>query len=262
MDFGFTLKPDHSIERTIALTRQAEECGFTYGWLFDSHVLWKEPYPLLTLMAQATSRMRLGTCVTNPASRLPTVTASALAVLDELGIGRFAVCGLSLGGMVAMWLGANAPERVGRVVLACTGAKLGTADSWSERAALVRREGTAAVAAGVRERWFTPAFRDSAAAQSVVDELLAVPAEGYALGCESVGAFDFRDELGRIGQPVLVVAGAEDPVASPEVVDALAGGIPDAALVTIPHAAHLANVEQPDAFTAAVLSHLDERAGA
>ena len=88
MDFGFTLKPDHSIERTVALTRQAEECGFTYGWLFDSHVLWKEPYPLLTLMAQATTRMRLGTCVTNPASRLPTVTASALAVLDELSGGR------------------------------------------------------------------------------------------------------------------------------------------------------------------------------
>lgn len=190
------------------------------------------------------------------------IAASALAVLDELGVGRVAVCGLSLGGMVAMWLGANAGERVGRIVLACTGAKLGTADAWNERAELVRREGTAAVAAGVRERWFTPAFRDSPPAQSVIDELLAVPAEGYARGCETVGAFDFRGELGRIGQPVLVVAGAEDPVSPPDVVGALVGGIPDAALVTIPHAAHLANVEQPDAFTAAVLSHLDERAAA
>ena len=190
------------------------------------------------------------------------IAASALAVLDELGIGRVAVCGLSLGGMVAMWLGANAAERVGRIVLACTGAKLGTADAWSERAELVRREGTAAVAAGVRERWFTPAFRDSPVAQSVIDELLAVPAEGYARGCETVGAFDFRDGLGRIGQPVLVIAGAEDPVTPPDVVDALVGGIPDAALATIPDAAHLANVEQPGAFTAAVLSHLDERAAA
>jgi 3-oxoadipate enol-lactonase len=190
------------------------------------------------------------------------IAASALAVLDELGIGRVAVCGLSLGGMVAMWLGANAPERVDRLVLACTGAKLGTPEMWSERADLVRREGTAAVAAGIRERWFTPAFRDSPAAAAVVDELLAIPSEGYARGCEAVGSFDFRNELGRIGQPVLVLAGAEDPMTPPDVLDPLVGGIPNAALVTIPHAAHLANVEQPDAFTAAVLSHLEERVAA
>jgi probable F420-dependent oxidoreductase len=88
MQFGFTLKPEHSIERTLALTRQAEAAGFTYGWLFDSHVLWRDPYPLLTLMAQATTRMRFGTCVTNPATREPSVTASALAVLQELSGGR------------------------------------------------------------------------------------------------------------------------------------------------------------------------------
>ncbi len=88
MQFGFTLKPDHTIERTLALTRQAEAAGFDYGWLFDSHVLWREPYVLLTMMAQATTTMRLGTCVTNPATREPSVTASALAVLDELSGGR------------------------------------------------------------------------------------------------------------------------------------------------------------------------------
>ena len=88
MKFGFTLKPDHSIERTLALTRQAEAAGFDYGWLFDSHVLWREPYPLLTLMAGATTRLRLGTCVTNPATREPSVTASALATLDEISGGR------------------------------------------------------------------------------------------------------------------------------------------------------------------------------
>src|SRR5436305_15038570 len=83
MQFGFTLKPDQSIERTLALTRQAEAAGFKYGWLFDSHVLWREPYVLLTLMAEATTALRLGTCVTNPATREPSVTASALAVLEE-----------------------------------------------------------------------------------------------------------------------------------------------------------------------------------
>lgn len=88
MEFGFTLKPDHTLERLVSLTRLAERSGFSYGWVFDSHVLWKEPYPLLTLMAQNTERMRLGTCVTNPATREPSVTASTLAVLQILSKGR------------------------------------------------------------------------------------------------------------------------------------------------------------------------------
>lgn len=96
MQFGFTLKPDHSIERTVALTRQAEEAGFSHGWLFDSHVLWREAYVLLTLMANATTRLRLGTCVTNPATREPSVTASALATLNDVSGGR-AVLGIGRG---------------------------------------------------------------------------------------------------------------------------------------------------------------------
>ena len=88
MQFGFTLKPEHTVERHLALTRQAEAAGFAYGWLFDSHVLWRDPYPLLTLMAGATTRMRLGTCVTNPATREPTVTASLLATLNDISGGR------------------------------------------------------------------------------------------------------------------------------------------------------------------------------
>lgn len=95
MKFGITLKPDISVERIVGLTRQAEAAGFEYGWIFDSHVLWKEPYPLLTLMAANTQRMRLGTCVTNPATRDLTVTASLFATLNlisggrmQLGIGR------------------------------------------------------------------------------------------------------------------------------------------------------------------------------
>jgi probable F420-dependent oxidoreductase len=95
MHFGITLKPDISIERIVGLTRQAEGAGFEYGWIFDSHVLWMEPYPLMTLMAMNTKRMRLGTCVTNPATRDLTVTASLFATLNlisggrmELGIGR------------------------------------------------------------------------------------------------------------------------------------------------------------------------------
>jgi len=88
MDFGFTLKLEHDPARTLDLTRRAEANGFTHGWVFDSHVLWRDPYPLLTLMAGATERMRLGTCVTNPATREPSVTASTLAALNEISGGR------------------------------------------------------------------------------------------------------------------------------------------------------------------------------
>ena len=88
MQFGFTLKPDMPLERIVSLARLAERSGFDYGWIFDSHVLWKDPYPLLVLMAQNTERMRLGTCVTNPATREPSVTASTLAVLQMLSKGR------------------------------------------------------------------------------------------------------------------------------------------------------------------------------
>src|SRR5438876_55663 len=91
MEFAFTLKPDMTLERIVRLTRQAESAGFAYGWIFDSHVLWQEPYPLLTLMASNTRRMRFGTCVTNPVVRDPTVTASLLATLNRISGGRMDV---------------------------------------------------------------------------------------------------------------------------------------------------------------------------
>ncbi len=88
LEFAITFKPDMPPDRIVRLTRQAEEAGFTYGWVFDSHILWQEPYPLLTLMAAHTQRMRLGPCVTNPAVRDVTVTASLLATLNRISGGR------------------------------------------------------------------------------------------------------------------------------------------------------------------------------
>jgi probable F420-dependent oxidoreductase len=95
MDFGITIKPDITIDRIVSLTRQAESAGFRHGWIFDSHVIWMEPFPLLTLMAANTEKMRLGTCVTNPAVRDVTVASSLFATLNvashgrmQMGIGR------------------------------------------------------------------------------------------------------------------------------------------------------------------------------
>lgn len=96
LEFAFTLKPDMPPERIVALTRQAEGAGFNYGWVFDSHILWQEPYPLLTLMAANTRTMRFGTCVTNPVVRDATVTASLLATLNRISGGRMD-CGIGRG---------------------------------------------------------------------------------------------------------------------------------------------------------------------
>jgi 3-oxoadipate enol-lactonase len=190
------------------------------------------------------------------------IAGAVLELVDELGVERFSFCGLSLGGMVGMCLAARVPKRVETLTLCCTGAKLGTREEWLERAALVRAEGTGVLVERQRERWFTAAFRDGEVAQSYLDELAAIPREGYASYCEAVGAFDFRGELGRIAAPTLVVAGQEDPVTPPEVVELLSDGIVDAETLVVPHAAHLANLEQPEAVAAAVLRHAESRAAA
>jgi len=186
------------------------------------------------------------------------IANGVLGVLDALDAERASFCGVSLGGMVCMWLGANAPQRVDRLVLASTGAKLGRREDFYARAELVRDAGsTAAVVDGVRERWFTPAFRDSPAALRILEELAAVPPDAYAACCEAAGDFDLRADLGKIAAPTLVVAGADDPLVTPAVCETLVDGIPGARLTVIPEAAHLANVEQPEAFDDAVIGHLE-----
>jgi 3-oxoadipate enol-lactonase len=182
-----------------------------------------------------------------------------LALLDELEVERASFCGISLGGMMGMWLAAEVPGRIERVILACTGASLGTPETYAERAALVRAEGTQVTVEGARERWFTAAFRDTPPARRILEQLRGVPAEGYAACCEAVGVFDFHPRLGEVAVPALVIHGSEDPVTPPEVIESLASGLPAADIVRIDEAAHLANVEQPDAFTSAVLHFVDER---
>jgi len=176
---------------------------------------------------------------------IESIAASLLERLPE----RFAFCGISMGGMVGMWLAANAPDRVDRLVLACTGAKLGEHADYEARAGLVRREGVGVVVDGARDRWFTPAFRESSEARVILDELATMSPEGYAACCEAVGAFDFRGELDRIGAPTLALFGDQDPVTPPDVRETLTHGIDDVRVAEIANAAHLAVVEQPQAFT-------------
>jgi 3-oxoadipate enol-lactonase len=180
-----------------------------------------------------------------------------IELLDELGIARPHFAGLSLGGMTGMWLAAHQPSRVDRMALLCTSALLGPVRMWVERAALVRAEGTRAVAdAGVR-RWLTDEFIAEApeVAAWCKNMITTTPAEGYAGCCEAIAAMDLRADLPGITAPTLVIAGADDPATPPSHAEAIAAGIPDAALEVVPHAAHLATVEQPAAVTDLLLRH-------
>jgi 3-oxoadipate enol-lactonase len=176
-----------------------------------------------------------------------------LGLLDELAIARMSFCGLSLGGAVGMWLGANAADRVDSLVLAGTSAYFGPPERWVERAALVRAEGLEPIADATMGRWFTPAFADAAPYRA---RLVATPREGYAACCDALAAWDFRDSLGSVEAPTLVLVGSEDPATPPDHAQLIADCIPGARLVVLPEAAHMLNVEQPDAFDRAVLDHL------
>jgi 3-oxoadipate enol-lactonase len=184
--------------------------------------------------------------------------ADAVALLDWLGIERAHVVGLSLGGMISMWLGIHAPERVDRLALCCTSARLGPPEGWAERAALVRRKGTQVLAASVVERWLTPAHRD--AHPDLVSRLRAMvaatPAEGYAGCCAAIEHMDLRGELSRVTAPTLVIAGEEDPASPPEHGELIASLVPGARLEVVEGAAHLANLERPEALTALLLGFL------
>jgi 3-oxoadipate enol-lactonase len=183
-----------------------------------------------------------------------------LALVDELEIERFSLCGVSLGGMVGMTLALEAPERVEKLTLACTSAYVGPPDGWSERARIARAEGMAGLVDAVVGRWFTPEFeRDEPKTVARFRAMLAaIPAEGYARCCEAVGAWDARGRIRAIAAPVLVVAGEDDPATPVEHSAALASEIAGSRLVLLERAAHLANVERAEQFTEVVLEHLGQ----
>jgi 3-oxoadipate enol-lactonase/4-carboxymuconolactone decarboxylase len=184
-----------------------------------------------------------------------------LELLDHLGAPHASLCGLSLGGMVALWFASHHPGRVDRLVLACTAAELGPSTQWVERAATVRNADPQVLVGTLRERWFTPGFLDAnhEVDRLVTSMLAAVDAEGYAGCCEAIAEVDLRSELGCVAAPTLVIAGSIDPVAPPARGLELQAGIHDASLVVLAGAAHLANLEQAGAFTDALIEHLAGR---
>lgn len=191
--------------------------------------------------------------------RIDDLAADVLELLDALAVPRVHLVGLSLGGAVSQWLARHSGDRVATLTLLCTAAKFGEPQGWLDRAALVRRDGTEAIADAVVARWFTPEF--AAANIDLAERARAMVADtdndGYARCCEAIAAWDFRAELAAITTPTLVIAGAQDPATTPADLGLIAAGIPGATLEIVDPGAHVASLEQPERVSALIAAHLE-----
>jgi 3-oxoadipate enol-lactonase len=181
----------------------------------------------------------------------------ALAILDGLGLKKASWCGLSMGGMEGMWLGANAPERFERLVLCNTSSYFPDKKLWNDRLAFAREKGLAALAGPNMERWFTKDFREREpkTIARMTEMFTATPLDGYIACGEAVRDMDHRPLLPKVAVPTLVVAGRHDPATTLEACQYVCDNIPGASFAVL-EAAHISNVEQPAAFSNAVLEFL------
>ena len=180
-----------------------------------------------------------------------------LELLDALGIRRANFCGLSMGGMIGMWLGINAPERIERLILANTGARIGTERLWNDRIDTVRQGGVAAIADLILERWFTARFRqDSPQTMATVRSMIVTTSrDGYVNCCAAIRDEDLTESVDHIEVPSLILTGAWDPATPPSDGRILEEKIPHADYVELA-TSHLSAIEDPVGFSGAVLNFL------
>jgi 3-oxoadipate enol-lactonase len=186
-----------------------------------------------------------------------------IALLDKLGTESVSFCGVSLGGMVGLWLAAHHRERIRSLVVMCALARLQPAERYIERAAAVRAHGIEPIAAGVVARWFTPHFGEQhpATLERFARALTGMTAEGYASCCEAVATCDLRTAIHRVDARTLIIAGADDPFVPASSAVMFGASFRDASVAVVPNAGHLVNVEQPEIVSRLVLEHVIERDG-
>lgn len=189
--------------------------------------------------------------------RIDQLARDVLHLLDRLTFDRVNFCGLSMGGMIGMWLGTNAPERLHKLVLCNTAARIGTAEVWNDRIDSVSKNGMKSITPAVIERWFTPAFR--VASPEIVSNIHrmveASPPEGYAACCAAIRDMDQRESISSIRVPTLVVSGAKDPATTVADGQFLVTEIPGSRYLELT-AAHLSNIEASVQFSSEVLGFL------
>ncbi|MGW7194765.1 bifunctional 3-oxoadipate enol-lactonase/4-carboxymuconolactone decarboxylase PcaDC [Streptomyces chryseus] len=199
----------------------------------------------------------------SPAGLVPldgTATVADLAALvlraaDAQGWQSFAYAGISIGGAVGLHLATHFPERIAALAVVCSSARFGQPATWSERAALVRAQGTEAMVPSRPGTWFAPAFASTPLGHALIEDLRAADAAGYAACCDALAAYDLRGALPMVTAPTLVVAGRDDPATPPAHAREIADAIPGSTLLEVAGAAHLAGVEKPETVTSALLAH-------
>jgi 3-oxoadipate enol-lactonase len=180
-----------------------------------------------------------------------------LNVLDGLGIKKINWCGLSMGGMVGMWLGANASNRIDKLILSNTSSYFPDKTAWEGRIKMVREKGLAGIVDANMERWFTKDFRERApqTMAKMREMFVATNVEGY-IGCaEAIRDMDHRPLLPNIAVPTLVIAGRQDPATTLEAGEFICEHIPGAKIAVL-EAAHIANMEQPKVYADTVSGFL------
>jgi len=182
-----------------------------------------------------------------------------LALADEADMGTFSFCGLSMGGVIGMWLGIHAGKRLHKLVLCSTAAKIGNADTWNARIDTLQKGGAKSIAAGTMERWFTSRFREREpqTVERIKHMVENTSTEGYIACCAALRDMDLRESIGAIRTPTLIMSGAHDPATTPADGKFLAKHIAGARYVEL-DAAHLSNIEQHDQFTQEVSAFLHE----
>jgi 3-oxoadipate enol-lactonase len=180
-----------------------------------------------------------------------------VGLLDALEVASAHFCGLSMGGLIGMWLGAHATPRFESLVLCSTGARIGTAESWNARIESVRQGGMKSISSSVLERWFTPEFRRAApeAVAGVRRVIETTSPQGYAACCTAIRDADERADLAAIRAPTLVISGRHDPATPPADGQAIASAVAGARYVELP-AAHLSNIEAAAAFNTELIGFL------
>ncbi|HET7849961.1 MAG TPA: 3-oxoadipate enol-lactonase [Pseudolabrys sp.] len=180
-----------------------------------------------------------------------------LAVIDALKIDRINWCGLSMGGMVGMWLGANASDRLSKMVLSNTNCHYADKTPWADRIKTIREKGLRSFAGANMERWFTKGFRERSVPEITrfTEMFVATHPDGYVACVEAIRDMDHRDLLPKIRVPTLIIAGKDDPATTVAQAEYLRDHIPGAKMAVV-NAAHISNVEQPQEYAKAVTDFL------
>ncbi|WP_088346200.1 MULTISPECIES: 3-oxoadipate enol-lactonase [Rhodomicrobium] len=220
--------------------------------LGTTHEMWDLQMPVLTQhfrVIRYDNRGHGASDVPDGPYTIDRIARDAQDLIAELALAPLVYCGLSLGGMVGVWLSAKAPGLLRRAVFANTSAYIGQPEVWNQRIALIEAEGMQAAAGGIIQRWLTQDFMAShpALTAKLLAMVAGIPPSGYAAAAAAVRDMDLRGQLAAIGIPVLVIAGALDPATPPAMGEAIVEALPDARLAIL-DAAHLSNIEKPDEF--------------